>query len=284
MRTVGELLATATKRLATAGIESAHQDAELLFTFALGVTRAELIASVAMQGAFDEAKLDSLEAVLLRREKREPLQHITGLAPFRNLELKVGQGVFVPRPETEVVAQLAIDGLSAMASESPIAIDLGTGSGAIALSLATEVSHARIFAVEVSEAALPFTRHNFAKYAPEATLIEGDFAELDGELDGTVSVVVSNPPYIPVDAIPRDPEVRDYDPTLALFSGEDGFDAMRVISSVSQRLLHPGGLLVLEHADNQAADLTKLLLAGGWRQVRSHKDLTGRDRAITALK
>ena len=284
MATVGELLAQATKRLNASGIESAHHDAEILMAVALDLTRAELVTAVAMQSDFDERKRETLEVLLVRREAREPLQHITGLAPFRNLELKVGKGVFVPRPETEVVAQLAIDGLLAMAGESPVAIDLGTGSGAIALSLATEVPHAKIFAVEVSEEALAFTRANFARYAPEATLIESDFAELGQELDGKVSVVVSNPPYIPLDAIPRDPEVRDFDPNLALFSGADGFDAFRLISVLAQRLLHGGGLLVLEHADSQAADLVKLLLAGGWRQVRSHQDLTGRDRAVTALK
>ncbi len=284
MSSIGELLAAATKRLSANGIESAHHDAEILVAKVLEVSRGELVTAVAMQQPFDDFKLEALEAFLVRREAREPLQHITGLAPFRNLELKVGQGVFVPRPETEMVAQLAIDALVAMANESPVAIDLGTGSGAIALSLATEVPHAKIFAVEVSEAALPFTRQNFATIAPEATLIESDFAHLGPELDGKVSVVVSNPPYIPLGAIPRDPEVRDFDPTLALFSGEDGFDAMRVISELAKRLLHTGGLLILEHADSQAADLTKLLLAGGWRQVRSHQDLTGRDRAVTALK
>ena len=284
MGTIGESLAAATRRLAASGIESAHNDAEVLVAKALEISRSDLVTAIAMQADLEAEKSEAIEALVSRREAREPLQHITGLAPFRHLELEVGSGVFVPRPETEIVAQLAIDGLSAMANESPIAIDLGTGSGAIALSLATEVPHASIFAVEISEAALPFTRANFAKYAPEATLIEGDFAELDGELDAKVSVVVSNPPYIPLDAIPRDPEVRDFDPNLALFSGEDGFDAFRVISKLAYRLLHSGGLLVLEHADSQAADLVKLLLAGGWRQVRSHKDLTGRDRAVTALK
>jgi release factor glutamine methyltransferase len=284
MARLDQELARIGAQLAASGIESPENDAELLAAFVLEVNRGELLSKAAVETELTNAQLETLNTLATRRAAREPLQHLTGLAYFRNLELRVGKGVFVPRPETEAVAQLAIDSLAAMASPEPIAIDLGTGSGAIALSLATEVSHAKVYAVELSADALPFTRQNFARIAPNATLIEGDFASLDDALDGRVSVVVSNPPYIPVDAIPRDIEVREHDPKLALYSGEDGMDAMRVVSKLAQRLLHLGGTLVVEHADNQAETVCQLLLADGWRQVRSHKDLTGRDRAVSALK
>ena len=147
----------------------------------------------------------------------------------------------MPRPETEVVAQLAIDALKAAASPAPIAVDLGTGSGAIALALATEVPHARVFAAENSVDAFVWTKENFAHVgADNATLAFIDLEHAFPELDGTVSVVVSNPPYVPDAAIPRDPEVRFFDPPAALYGGEDGLDVVRVLSGVGLRLAHPG--------------------------------------------
>jgi release factor glutamine methyltransferase len=220
-----------------------------------------------------------------RREKREPLQHITGRAPFRGLELNVGPGVFVPRPETEGVAQIAIDALRSMADPEPIGVDLGTGSGAIALALATEVPHARVYACENSAEAFPWTSRNFAEVAaPNATLVFADLAEAFGELDGTVSVVVSNPPYIPADAIPRDPEVRLFDPAQALFGGEDGLDVVRLVSQTGLRLLHAGGALIIEHGELQGAEIRALLDSDGWRATATHRDLTTRDRTTTAVR
>lgn len=285
MTSIAEQLALVSARLTAVEIQSAAAESEILLAHVLGVSRGELLSMQAMGESITQLQAQLLEDLVARREQREPLQHVTGTASFRKLSLKVGPGVFVPRPETEVVTQLAINTLSSMASESPKAMDLGTGSGAIALSLATEVPHADVYAVELSPEALPYTRANFANISPQTTLIEGDMADLPNDFDGQFSLVVSNPPYIPTDMVPRDREVRDFDPALALFGGgEDGLDVIRVVSEVALRLLHSGGALVVEHADIQAEAVSKLLLADGWRQIRSHQDLTGRDRAITALK
>lgn len=274
----------ATEKFTAAGIETAQVDAELLAGFVLGLSRGAVQAQLITDASIEAAQAQKLTELYARRHAREPLQHITGVAHFRQLELEVGRGVFVPRPETEFVAQLAIDALKAVAVEQPIAVDLGTGSGAIALAMATEVANSKIFAVEKSEEAFEFTQKNFAKYGANATLILGDLADAFSDLDGTVSVVASNPPYIPSAAIPREPEVQKYDPELALYGGENGMDVMHRVSATAKRLLVPGGFLVVEHADSQGQQVSQLLLADGWRQVRSHKDLTGRDRAVSAIK
>lgn len=280
-----DLVEHAASRFEAVGIDSAQVDAELLAAHVLQLSRGGLQSEIIRGAELTEDQAQSITTLYARRLMREPLQHITGTAYFRNLELEVGRGVFIPRPETEFVAQLAIDALRAVASEEPIAIDLGTGSGAIALSLATEVPNAKIFAVEKSDDAIPFTRRNFEKHAGHnATLVHGDLADALGPLNGSASVVVSNPPYIPLAAVPRDEEVRLHDPKLALYGGEDGMQVMHLVSASARRLLHDGGSLVVEHADSQGVQVSQLLLADGWRQVRSHKDLTGRDRAVTAIK
>ena len=280
-----DLVEHAAKRFEEAGIDSAIVDAELLAGHVLGLSRGGIQSEIVVGAEINDAQAEELTNLYARRLNREPLQHITGKAYFRNLELEVGRGVFIPRPETEFVAQLAIDALRIVPSDKPIAIDLGTGSGAIALALATEVPSAKIFAVEKSDDAISFTRRNFEKHGNEnATLIQGDLAEAFGDMDGSASVVVSNPPYIPLAAVPRDVEVRLHDPQLALYGGEDGMQVMHLVSASAKRLLHDGGTLVVEHADSQGEQVSQLLLADGWRQVRSHKDLTGRDRAVTAIK
>lgn len=271
--------------LAQAGVPDPEVDAELLVGFVLGVGRGRVQALVVMDAAIDTSDAERVRQLTLRRAAREPLQHITGTAPFRSLELAVGPGVFVPRPETEQVVQFAIDALRAVPSPAPIAVDLGTGSGAIALAMATEVPHARVFAVEKSPEAIAWTRRNVeSSGAPNVRLAQGDLADAFPELDGTVDVVISNPPYVPDAAVPRDPEVRLYDPPVALYGGEDGLDVVRVISSVARRLLHPGGTLVLEHGELQGAQIRDLLTADGWRAAATHRDLTTRDRATTALR
>jgi release factor glutamine methyltransferase len=225
-----------------------------------------------------------LEAVE-RRAAREPLQHITGRAAFRSLDLAVGPGVFVPRPETETVAQVAIDALLAVASAEPLAIDLGTGSGAIALALATEVPHARVVAVENSPRAYVWTKQNAREVAaPNLRLVFADLAEAVPELDGTADVVVSNPPYIPLGAVPRDPEVRLHDPEHALYGGVDGLDVVRAVSLRARDLLRPGGTLVLEHGELQGEAIRELLVADGWRAPVTTRDLLGRDRATSATR
>lgn len=285
MNALADALDRAAAILASAGVPSPRVDAELLVGHVLGIGRGAVQARVATNAALGTDDAIEFAELVERRAAREPLQHLTGLAYFRSLELVVGSGVFIPRPETEIVAQLAIDTLRAVPVAEPIAVDLGTGSGAIALSLATEVPTARVFGVEVSPHAYVFTRENFRRVgADNATPVFHDLAGALGELDGSVDVVVSNPPYIPLGAIPRDPEVRLFDPELALYGGEDGLDVVRSVSATGRRLLRDGGTLVLEHGESQAAEIGALLRADGWRAIAHHRDLTGRDRATTALR
>lgn len=272
-------------RFAAAGVPDPAVDAELLIGHVLGLSRGAVQARLVMGEQLSAADAASLESLVARRERREPLQHLTGRAPFRSLELAVGPGVFVPRPETEQVAQLAIDALRATAEPEPIAIDLGSGSGAIALALATEVPHARVWSVENSPEAFPWTRRNVDEVAaPNLELVFGDLATAVPELDGRAAVVVSNPPYVPAADLPRDPEVHLHDPEAALYGGPDGLDVIRVLSKRAAALLHPGGALVIEHAETQSAAIAEILAADGWRAVVHHRDLTGRDRATTARR
>ncbi|MEE2815182.1 MAG: peptide chain release factor N(5)-glutamine methyltransferase [Actinomycetota bacterium] len=271
------------QRLADAGVPDPVVDAELLIGHVLGLGRGELQAAVVRGERIAEPDAERLALLVDRRAAREPLQHLTGRAAFRHLELAVGPGVFVPRPETETVVQFAIDALLESASAQPIAVDLGTGSGAIALAMATEVPHARVHAVERSADAHAWAERNVSGVG-NLTLVLGDLATAFDELRGAVDVVISNPPYVPDDAIPRDPEVRLHDPAQALYGGADGLDVVRVISSRARQLLHPGGLLVLEHGELQGAANRDILTVDGWRAAATHQDLTRRDRATTALR
>jgi release factor glutamine methyltransferase len=285
--TIRGLLDEVTQQLSAAGVPTPGIDAALLIGFVTDASRGRVQAMALADAPAEEPVASRVRELAARRAAREPLQHITGSAAFRSLELAVGPGVFVPRPETEHVAQFAIDALRQAASPDPIAVDLGTGSGAIALSLAVEVPHARVLGVEKSPEALPWTRRNFAASgAANATLVDGDLADpaLLAELDGRVDVVISNPPYVPTDAIPRDPEVRLFDPAMALYGGPDGLDLVRALSRTALRLAHPGALLVIEHGELQGEAIRSLLEADGWRAASTHPDLTGRDRATTALR
>ncbi|WP_295012402.1 peptide chain release factor N(5)-glutamine methyltransferase [uncultured Microbacterium sp.] len=280
---LSEALRRATADLAASGVPDPTLDAELLAAHVLTLGRGGVQAAVIRGDLLDDADAAVLDGLVARRAAREPLQHLTGTAPFRHLELAVGPGVFVPRPETEIVAQFAIDALLAAATPTPIGVDLCTGSGAIALALATEVPHARVHAVELSEQAHAWALRNTAAQA-NLVLVRGDLSEELHELDGTVDVVVSNPPYVPDDAIPRDPEVRQFDPALALYGGADGLDVVRAISRRALALLHPGGTLVIEHAEVQGAAIRALLADDGWLATATHQDLTRRDRATTAIR
>jgi len=280
---LSDLIRRAAATLAAAGVETPDADAELLAAHVLGLNRGTL-AAAALRGDDMREGADRFDELVARRAAREPLQHLTGLAPFRHLELRVGPGVFVPRPETEIVAQLAIDALRAVPDPQPIAVDLGTGSGALALAMATEVPHAQVHAAENSVDAFLWAKENFAAVAPHARVAFIDLADAFPELDGTASVVVSNPPYVPDAAVPRDPEVRFWDPPAALYGGEDGLDVVRVLSGVGRRLLRPGGVLVIEHGEWQGAPIRELLTADGWRAAATHPDLTLRDRATTAIR
>ncbi len=283
--TVAQAIAETEARLAAAGVPSPRVDAELLVGHVLGLGRGSLLARSLAGGFIEDGDLAALAPLVARRAEREPLQHLTGEAFFRGLRLAVGPGVFVPRPETEIVAQHAIDALAATAAPTPIAVDLGTGSGALALAMATEVPHASVAAVEVSPVAFTWAEQNRRAIGAEnLRIVLGDLADALHDLDGRVDVVVSNPPYIPLGAVPRDPEVRRFDPELALYGGVDGLDVVRDVDATARRLLRPGGTLVIEHAEVQAAAIGALLAASGWRAIAHHRDLTGRDRATTAVR
>jgi release factor glutamine methyltransferase len=282
---LADVVRDAVARLARAAVPDPDVDAELLAAYVLGTSRGGVQGAAIRGDRIAPHAVAELSDLIERRSARVPLQHLTGTAPFRHLELAVGPGVFVPRPETEVVAQIAIDALRAAASESPLAVDLGTGSGAIALSLATEVPHARVFAAENSVDAFVWAKENAARIgASNLRLAFIDLERAFPDLDGTVSVVVSNPPYVPDAAIPRDPEVRLYDPPAALYGGPDGLDVVRILSGVGLRLAHPGGLLVIEHGEWQGEEIRRILTADGWLAAATHPDLTLRDRATTALR
>jgi release factor glutamine methyltransferase len=220
------------------------------------------------------------EALVARRADREPLQHLLGSTGFRYVDLAVGPGVFVPRPETELLAGWAVD--RAREVHDPVVVDLCTGSGAIARAVADEVPSARVHAVEMDPAAHEWAARNLADTGVELRL--GDMADAFEELEGTVDVLTCNPPYIPLDAWESvAPEARDHDPHLALFSGDDGLDALRVVAACAARLLRPGGWVGAEHADVQGESAPAVFTEAGWfRDVRDHDDLAGRPRYVTA--
>ena len=278
-------IAVATARLAGAGVESPRTDAELIAAHVHGVTRGALLT--VPDAAFEPRFWDEIA----RREAREPLQHITGRAFFRYLDLDVGPGVFVPRPETEVMTGWAIDRLREMDVAEPVVADLGTGSGAIALAISQEVPRARVHAVEADPLARQWAERNIARCATAAphtagrvTLRSGDFRTALGDLDGLADLVISNPPYIPAGAwVP--PEVGEYDPATALWGGPDGLDAIRAIEAVASRLLRPRGLVAVEHGAPQGSAVYWIFPEErGWRETRNHKDLAGRDRFVTAMR
>jgi release factor glutamine methyltransferase len=280
---ITEALELATDKFSAAGVSSPSVDAELLGCYILETDRSELTLLAIANRQFPENKLADFLVAVARREKREPLQHITGIAPFRHLELEVGPGVFTPRPETEQVVDLAIQKTKQVLA--PLIVDLCAGSGAIAISISTEVSSATVYAVELSKQAFEYLRRNYENYGLDTqTLRNEDLKTALLELDGTVDLVVSNPPYIPDAAVPVDLEVQLHDPALALYGGEDGLDVIREISSRALALLRPGGQLVLEHAHTQAAAIGELLLSQGWQEIVSSQDLTGKDRMISAKR
>ncbi|WP_181158600.1 peptide chain release factor N(5)-glutamine methyltransferase [Leucobacter massiliensis] len=285
--TVPDVLAQLEAVLRDGGIEDPQTEAQLILGHVLGVSRGRVQAlAVLGEGLAEEARQQAV-GLAESRAQRIPLQHLTGRAAFRSLELSVGPGVFVPRPETEIVAQFAIDALQAVAHPAPLAVDLCTGSGAIALALAHEVPTARVWAVERSREAHAWAERNVAEWGGgRVTLLLGDARDPEplAPLRGTVDVLVSNPPYVPAGMVPRDPEVRDHDPALALYSGEDGLELIRHISRAGLPLVRPGGSLVLEHAETQGAAIRRLLTADGWRAAATHPDLTGRDRVTTAVR
>ena len=267
----------AAERLAEAGVPSPRADAELLadhlLNVGLGRLRALMLGDTPAPAGYAE--------LVAERVRRTPLQHITGVAHFRYLELAVGPGVFIPRPETESVVQLAIDHVKGM--QGPRIVDLGTGSGAIAGSVAHEVPDADVHAVEFSPFAHAWAAKNLAPLG--VNLILGDLRNALPELNGTVDVVISNPPYIPAAATPNEPEVALHDPPEALYGGgADGMELPTAAAASAARLLRPGGYFVMEHAEVQARWIAAMLARSGtWTAITTHLDLNGKERATSAV-
>lgn len=280
---LSEALALASEKLSTAGVPSPQADATWLLCHILDTDRSDLLTRITFDQDLSSEQLEAFLVALTRREKREPLQHITGKAAFRSLELSVGPGVFIPRPETEQVVQYAIDYLRQLPMPG-VAIDLGTGSGAIAIAMAIEVPQTKVYAVELSQSAFDYATKNIEANLAAVELRLGAMQEVVSDLVGGVDVVISNPPYIPDSAIPIDPEVRNFDPELALYGGEDGLDVIRDISGIAAALLRAGGLLVLEHAETQSDAIRELLLNDGWLSVSAFQDAAMRYRTITAIR
>ena len=279
-------LSDAVGRLVDAGVPSARHDAESLAAHVLGLSRAQ-VATAALRG--DDVELgERFDELVDERVRRVPLQHLVGTAPFRDLLLDVGPGVFVPRPETEVVVEPVVAEAVRLLDDGRPAcvVDLCTGSGAIALAVASEVPGSDVHAVELSAQAHAWALRNVERIWPGVDLRLGDAVTAFDDLDGTVDVVVTNPPYVPPDSVPVDPEVRDHDPAIALYGGgPDGLQVPRQVVAAAARLLRAGGLLVVEHADVQQAALLRTLAATGlWREAAGHLDLTGRPRYVTARR
>ncbi|WP_372490388.1 peptide chain release factor N(5)-glutamine methyltransferase [Aeromicrobium wangtongii] len=277
LRTQAErLLEQATAELAAGGVSSPRHDAEVLLSHVTGVPRMMLIGSAKPHGM----QVQQFNDLVAARASRVPLQHLTGSTGFRYVEVEVGPGVFVPRPETELLAGWAID--HAKTLDSPVVVELCAGAGAISLSVVHEVPTAQVHAVELDESAFEWAQRNLVGTGVDLRL--GDMADAFGDLDGQVDIVVANPPYIPLDAWESvAPEARDHDPALALWSGDDGLDAMRVIDQVAWRLLKTGGVVGAEHADAQG-ESAPAVFAARWADVRDHDDLAGRPRFVTARK
>jgi release factor glutamine methyltransferase len=270
------LVAEAVSRLRNAGVESPEHDAAELLAHLLGTERSRL----ALVDDVPPTVAEAYDVLVGRRAAREPLQHLTGTAHFRHVSLVVGPGVFVPRPETELLAGWAIE--RALELESPVVVDLCTGSGAIAKAVVDEVPHAHVHAAELDPAAHVWAERNLAGTGVD--LRRDDLATAFPELEGRVDVVVGNPPYIPLEAWESVvAEARDHDPHLALFSGADGLDAIRALERRAAALLRPGGVVGVEHADVQGESAPAVFAATGrWTDVRDHADLAGRPRYLTA--
>jgi release factor glutamine methyltransferase len=270
------LVDDATTRLAAAGVESPGPDAQVLLAHVLGVERSQL----ALVDDVPTPAVEEYDALVARRAAREPLQHLTGSAWFRHVELAVGPGVFLPRPETELLAGWAIE--RALERPDAVVVDLGTGSGAIAGAIADEAPHARVHAVELDPVAHAWAARNLAGTRVDLRL--GDLGDAFADLAGSVDVMVSNPPYIPHEAWESvAAEVRDHDPDLALYATGDGLDTIRVVEQRAALLLRPGGVVGVEHADVQGESAPEVFIdSGRWERVRDHRDLAGRPRFVTA--
>lgn len=263
-------------RLAAAGVDSPRVDAELLAAHVLRLPRGRLL----LVDALTSDQVDRIDAMVRQREQRVPLQHLIGTAGFLGLDLAVGPGVFVPRPETELLAAWGIDAVADL--PDPVVVDLCSGTGALALAVSVARPQAQVYAVELSEQALPWLRRNVD--GTGVRVVHGD-ATAPGvlaELDGAVDLVLSNPPYVP-DTVAVPPEVAEHDPALAVFGGPDGLAVIRPLVTRAAALLHPGGLFGIEHDDTHAEAIAALL-EPWFEQAVTRADLAGRPRFSTAMR
>lgn len=282
---LAQVLTRATAALAQ--VPSPRVDAELLVAHLLhGGSRAELQRALLMGERLTPAQVAEYEALVARRARREPLQYLTGRAPFYRLELSVGPGVFVPRPETELLVEEALKVLSARADTAPggsRVVDLCTGSGAIAAAIKSELPAAQVFAVELSEDAIPYARKNLEPLGVH--LVQGDALTALTELVGTFDVVLSNPPYIPPANVPADPEAALHDPDMALYGGgADGMQMPTAIAARAYELLTLGGFFMMEHDDTQEEAVAELLACVGFERCYPVRDLNGRPRHSAGYK
>jgi release factor glutamine methyltransferase len=278
---LADLVATTTLRLEKAGVPSPQADAQLIAAHLLDISRGELVARV-HRG--DDAPLElaeAVEALVMRREKREPLQHLLGVAPFMSFEVSVGPGVFIPRPETESLAERAIHVAQTLGvgDRGTTIVDLCAGSGVLGICLAREVPWASVTAVEASDTAIPYLTQNVSRLAPGVSIRHDT---VDGATEafppGSVDLIVSNPPYVPVGERPNEPEVSEFDPPEALFGGPDGMQVIEQVVAFAEGALRPGGVVIIEHANVQGASVRSLLENAGFRLVATEQDLLARDR------
>ena len=289
-----DVIRDAAVQLREAGIETPEHDAKLLLAEAAGVELRDVDKALLMGEELGTAEqLARFQSMLARRAKREPLQYITGHAPFRYLDLKVGLGVFIPRPETETVVQSGLDWLTEHGMIHPRVVDLCAGSGAIGLSVVSEVPGSQVWAVELSPNTAEWTNKNLAETAKRYPSIASNY-QLEiadatslatlAQLDGTIDIVITNPPYVPESDVPEQPEVRVWDPELALYGGSmDGTLIPERIIERAYRLLKPGGALVMEHDVTQGDRLVAYAKAAGFTTASTGRDWTGRDRYLFAV-
>jgi release factor glutamine methyltransferase len=266
---------SATTLLADAGINSARYDAEELAAHLAGTERGRL----PLIDSPDDAFFNRYHAAIAARSRRVPLQHITGTAAFGPLTLFVGPGVFIPRPETEVMLEWAS---AQCLPKSPVIVDVCTGSGALALALAQHWPAARVIGIDDSDAALEYARRNSAGTTVELVRADATEPGLFAELDGQVDLVVANPPYVP-DTAELEPEVAQHDPSRAVFGGPDGMTVINAVVRLASGWLRPGGHFAVEH-DETTSSLTSALISGTglFGDVVARTDLTGRPRFVTA--
>lgn len=278
---IGDEVDAAAKKFADAGIDTARNDAEWIAAAALGKRRSEVVSR--LDETMTDETAERFKKMVARRARREPLAYIIGTVVFRGLELEVGAGCLVPRPETEVTAGRAI-ARARDAATRPTVVDVGTGCGAIALSIAAEVPEARIFATEAMGAARGWALRNLARTGLRCTLLPGSLMRpLHPALGGGVDVVVSNPPYVSEEEWEQlEPEVRRFEPKEAVVGGETGLEIILELLEQVRMWLAAGGWLVIEIADTQAERVSRLLGILGYRDVTVTKDLAGRDRVVEA--